>query len=281
MNISEALQASRQRLGKMYDTGESNVIAELLLGHILQKDRLALRWQAAELLSLQQEKAWESAISELEKGRPIQYVLHTAPFFGLDFYVDESVLIPRPETEELVVWALQYIGNQKLKVLEVGTGSACIAVALKKNAPQIEMYSIDIAADALAVASRNAAANSVNIHFERCNFLDKANWQQLPEFDVIISNPPYILPIEASGMAHHVLAHEPETALFVTNEDPQQFYKAILAFAHSKGEYVKAVFLELNQQFAQETERIYKGAGWETILRKDINDNWRMLQAVR
>lgn len=281
MNISEAIVVTKERLSNLYEPGERSAIAEHLLCHVLQKDKLYLRWQSAEPITLTQEQTINSLVLELEKGRPLQYVIGQATFYGLDFFVDESVLIPRPETEELVDWALQYIGDKPLRILEVGTGSGCIAIALKKNAPQIAIYSIDISQAALNVARRNARTNMVEITFEEHDFLNSNQWSHYADFDLIISNPPYILIEEAQNMEQNVLAHEPNKALFVTNNDAQQFYKAILDFAAFKGKSLAAVFLELNQQFAKETEQLFKNAAWHTVLKKDINDNWRMLQAIR
>lgn len=277
MTVKSAINECRSQLSGIYETSEALVIVEMLFCELLQTDALGLRMKADQRLSEAMVAKLSEQMEALQLQRPIQYVLGKAHFYGLQFKVNEVVLIPRPETEELVLAALKWIGKRPLKILEVGTGSGCIAIALQKNAAQIDVLSVDISKDAIAVAEANAALNNVGVRFQQCDFLDKKVWSQLGEFDMIISNPPYILPEESAEMERHVLQFEPSQALFVSNNDAQQFYAAIEKFASKHSPNTQAIFLELNQQFAKETERLYKSAGWKTHLYKDLNENDRML----
>lgn len=280
ITTGDAVQLARKALYPLYEAGEAHVMVEMLLCDILELDRLGLRMAMQDSLHPEDRQRFEALLEALVLGKPIQYVLGYADFYGLQFKVNEHTLIPRQETEELVEKVLARIGEQPLKVLEVGTGTGCIAVALKKYAPGIEIMSIDISQEALDLAAANAAMNGVEVDFVLCDFLDEANWGKLMDADMVVSNPPYILEAEAAAMENHVLGFEPHAALFVTDNDPQQFYRKILDWANSH-EKTKAVFLELNQQFASGTLDLYENAGWTSVLYKDLNDNDRILAAFR
>lgn len=280
LTIAAALQIARKGLVPQYETGEAQVIADMLLSHVLGLDRLGLRMAMQQEMSKAEQENFEQLLEALQTGRPVQYVLGIADFYGLKFKVNEDTLIPRPETEELVEKVLAWVGKRPLKVLEVGTGTGCIAIALKKYAPNLELLSVDISEAALKIATENALMNGVEVQFVACDFLDQSKWPGIGEVDIVVSNPPYILEAEAAFMENHVLSFEPHKALFVTNNDPQQFYKAILDWT-GQHKRTQAVFLELNQNFASDTLTLYKDAGWETVLHKDLNDNLRILAAFR
>lgn len=281
MNVRTAIIDTKSKLNALYDPGEAAAIVEVLFSSLLKTDRSGLRMIGERDLTLDEAVLLERQVQELCTHRPLQYVLGLTEFYGLSFKVDESVLIPRPETEELVLKALKWIGKRTLRVLEVGTGSGCIAIALKKNAPQIEMVSLDVSKEALAIAAYNAKVNDVAVMLRQCDFLDEANWAGLGYFDMVISNPPYILQEEARSMDANVLRYEPHQALFVTNGDVQQFYRKILAFADKAKGRTEAIFLELNQSFAAETLRLYTSGNWDARSHKDLNGNDRMLTAFR
>lgn len=278
--IADALQMARKELSPSYEAGEAQVIADMLLSHVLDLDRLGLRMAMQEEMSADNQAHFQKLLETLKTGMPVQYVLGIADFYGLRFKVNEHTLIPRPETEELVEKVLSWVGNRPLRVLEVGTGTGCIAIALKKNAPALDICSIDISEYALRLAAENAVMNEVEVQFIHGDFLDETVRKLLSEVDVIVSNPPYIMEAEAVSMENHVLNFEPHEALFVTDGDPQQFYKAIRDWAEQH-KSTKAVFLELNQNFASGTLELYKNAGWESVLYKDLNDNLRILAAFR
>lgn len=280
LKIADALQIARKGLAPQYEPGEAQVIADMLLSHVLGLDRLGLRMAMQQEMSTAEQGNFEQLLETLQTGRPVQYVLGVADFYGLKFKVDEHTLIPRPETEELVEKVLAWVGERPLKVLEVGTGTGCLAIALKKYAPNLELLSVDISEAALKIAAENALMNGVEVAFVACDFLDQSKWPGIGEVDIVVSNPPYILEAEAAFMENHVLNFEPRKALFVTDNDPQQFYKAILNWAE-KYKRTQAVFLELNQNFASGTLDLYKDAGWKAALHKDLNDNFRILEAFR
>ncbi|HTO15524.1 MAG TPA: peptide chain release factor N(5)-glutamine methyltransferase [Edaphocola sp.] len=278
MNIKEAIAYSKQRLSKLYDTGENGAITELLLVTLLGIDRTNLRINEDKKLTKTEELSLREYLLQLETGAPLQYVLGETLFYNLIFKVNKSVLIPRPETEELVLAVLKWMNGSAFKVLEIGAGSGCIAIALKKNNPLIEMVSIDISEEALTLARENAVLNQVQVDFKNLDFLDEKECTSLTSFDIIVSNPPYILPEEASKMECNVLDFEPHLALFVSNNDPLQFYKAISNHVSKPRNLVKSIFLELNQQFAAQTKSLFDPLIWSSTIIKDINNNQRILQ---
>ena len=229
--------------------------------------------------------SFEHALSRLKNHEPIQYILSEAYFFGLTFSVNSSVLIPRPETEELVAWVLGHFkSNDAPKILDLGTGSGCIAIALAKTLPNAEVYALDVSAEALEVARTNAQKNDVSINFIEANML---NWVSNQHFDVILSNPPYVTKKEQAQMKENVLVHEPHLALFVANESPLIFYKALKNIAQ-KLRFPLHELENLIQQFAASQssskrtsiEDAYKILGVEESLSdKEIKRAYRRLLA--
>lgn len=231
------------------------------------------------ILTQAEEDKFSFAVQELKTQKPIQYITNSQSFFSLDFYVDESVLIPRPETEELVQWAFQYIENkQDTNVLDICTGSGCISISIKKNFFKTNVFAVDICEKALSVARKNAKKNEVFINFEKKNVLEDFILKE--KFDVIISNPPYVRPSEKLYMKANVLNFEPSIALFVEEENPLIFYEKISDFALTnlkKGGYL---FFEINQYLSSETQKMLKEKGFNHIeLRKDFRENDRMIKA--
>jgi release factor glutamine methyltransferase len=202
----------------------------------------------------------------------------------MKLFVDENVLVPRPETEELVDWVIKYCQSQgltNLSILDIGTGSGCIALALKKHLPKSKVTAIDISMGALHIAQKNAINLGLEIDWVQGNILNEEEWGSLPEFDIIVSNPPYITLPEKESILPNVLRYEPHQALFVTDEDPQQFYKAIETFAQQKLQEEGIVFMELHRDFARDTQTYYDHKNWQTTLRKDMQGNDRMLVAKK
>ena len=206
----------------------------------------------------------ESAVAELMKNVPLQYVIGKAWFMDMEFDVNRSVLIPRPETEEMVSLILKDLANravQPMRILDVGTGSGCIAVSIKKNSPESELLAIDISQEALQVAKANATKNNVDVTFLRIDILDTESWSDLPEFDLIVSNPPYVTESEKKLMLPNVLDYEPHKALFVADEDPLVFYQAIMLFAKSKLRKKGHLWFEINEKFGLQMKELafYQG----------------------
>ncbi|HTS42969.1 MAG TPA: peptide chain release factor N(5)-glutamine methyltransferase [Puia sp.] len=287
MTIYEATRQLISRLALIYDHREATAIADLVMENIsgLKKvDRIIhkntdLSLSASELLSKYSE--------DLLSHKPVQYVLHEAWFCGMKFYVDEQVLIPRPETEELVEWVIAEIQSSKkktetkLRILDIGTGSGCIAVALKKKLPEAEIHTCDISREALEVAKRNAFSHKTDIQFFQLDFLDENSWSTLDSYQWIVSNPPYIPLYDKKNMQPNIVDYEPHLALFVTENNPLVFYEAIAAFAVKKLLPPGEVFLELHEELASRIKELFLGKNFKTAeIRKDIHGRDRMLKAT-
>lgn len=213
---------------------------------------------------------------------PLQYVLNESWFCGLKFYVDRNVLIPRPETEELVEWIISNckFPVDELKILDIGCGSGCIPITLKRRIRKAEVWSCDISGSALAVAGKNAASLGTEVNFVEMDFLDKDSWKVLPSFDIIVSNPPYVPEKDKSSMSPNILANEPATALFVPDNDPLVFYKAMAEFGKDHLSATGSIYAELHEELGEATSRLFQGAGYITELKKDMQQKDRMIKAV-
>jgi release factor glutamine methyltransferase len=250
--------------------GKSN--DELMFESLLQTDFLSIR-------------------ERLLNGEPIQYITGFAWFYGLKFKVNPNVLIPRPETEELVEWVLETVGKRKnVRILDIGTGSGCIPVTLKIKNPSLEVAAVDISEGALITASRNAYRQNADVTFTRLDILDEKKWAELGQFDIIVSNPPYIPHVEKTLMERNVLAFEPELALFVEDDNALIFYECIAEFAkiHAKKPEnavntegsLSVLFFECNQYNALEVVALLEQKGFTNVeLRKDMSGNDRMIRA--
>lgn len=220
------------------------------------------------------------AVKDLKRGRPLQYILGQAWFFGLTLMVTPDVLIPRPETEELVQLILdEHAANSDhLSVLDIGTGSGCIAIALKNKRPHFEVTALDISSGALAVATANATANKAEIQFIQGDVLDDDFWNKLPNCDIIVSNPPYIRATEQAAMAQHVVEHEPHTALFVPDNDALVFYRAIGHLALKKLNPGGKLYFEINETLGAETQLLLQELGFNKVrLLQDMQGKNRFL----
>jgi release factor glutamine methyltransferase len=213
---------------------------------------------------------------------PWQYITGFADFYGLKFKVDSSVLIPRPETEELVFQIIQKFKNLKIKILDIGTGSGCIAVTLAKNLPEAEIYAVDISEEALKVASYNSELNNTKIHFNKIDILNPGQSEKLPAFDVIVSNPPYICREESENLSANVTKYEPHLALFTTDDDPLQFYKAIINFSDKHLVSGANLFFELSALYARNVLQLVQRSGFEEVsLMYDLQKQPRILTAKK
>jgi len=232
------------------------------------------------LSSIEEEKL-KLALIELKKERPLQYILGTAYFVDLELEVNTAVLIPRPETEELVHWILSDEDKlNPLTILDIGTGSGCIAISLKKTAQLWNVAALDVSEQALDVAHRNASKNKVSIQFHLEDILDKKQW--LIPLDVIVSNPPYVVPSEKEQMLSNVLDYEPDLALFVPEEDPLLFYKRIIEFAHQNLKPSGALYFEINPIFVDELVTFFKKFTFDSVeVRNDYLNRPRMIKAIK
>lgn len=281
MTLQSARQQLYAQLKKLYDEREAANITDWVMEHITGKKKIDWLINKQAVLSAALLTKLATITKELLAHRPVQYVLGEAWFAGMKFYVNETTLIPRPETEELVDWAwreVQYATFNIQNILDIGTGSGCIPIALKKKLPQVQVTSIDISRDALQVAAKNAADWQVEVSLLAVDFLQEAVWDQLPVVDIIVSNPPYIKQSESAGMAKHVVDFEPGIALFVPDEDTLIFYRKIAAFGKTHLTKQGSIFLEINEALGKEAVELYAQEGYRTELRKDLQGKDRMLR---
>lgn len=223
----------------------------------------------------------KTIVKKLQQTQPIQYIFGETEFFGLSFHVNSDVLIPRPETEELVEWILADHKQESAskRILDIGTGSGCIAISLAKNIPTSCVTALDVSHNAIEVAKRNAHNHELTIQFIEKDILHLKNGDLNEQFDVIVSNPPYVCENEKSTINNHVLLHEPHLALFVPNDNPLQFYEAIALFAHTNLAINGAIYVEINYLFGKETQQLFHQYGFSTHLKKDIAGKDRMIKA--
>jgi release factor glutamine methyltransferase len=273
MTIRDAVTTLAGQLHKLYDEGEALNIANMVLERVTGCTRSEMIVEKNKTLGAAQQEQLRKYAGELLTHKPVQYVLGEAWFMNMRFRVTEDVLIPRPETEELVDLVIKNVAKES-RILDVGTGSGCIAVALKKYLPRSEVYAVDISEKALTVAMENASANNVEKQFSQVNILDEAQWGMLPAFDVIVSNPPYIPVTEKSSMAGNVVNFEPHTALFVPDSDPLIFYKTIGRFAESKSHRCK-LFFEIHESMGNELRAHFNDYHME--IKKDLQGKERMM----
>ncbi len=278
MTYAAAKKILEDALTPDYGEGEAGSMARIVLEALFYHKR---NMSSGALLDTGQETRMRAMLERLLSGEPVQYVVGHAWFYGLFFHVDRRVLIPRPETEELVHWVLETCrSSSSMRVLDVGTGSGCIAVTLKKKRPDWEVSAMDASEDAIEVALVNAGLNGCHIHPVRQDVLEEALWAQLGAFDLIVSNPPYIPPSETALMPVQVIDHEPGMALFVPEDDPLLYYRTIAHLAKrslSPGGYL---FFEANEFRAQDVALVLQGSGLTGIeVRQDLQGKSRMVAA--
>ncbi|WP_114789065.1 peptide chain release factor N(5)-glutamine methyltransferase [Niabella yanshanensis] len=225
-------------------------------------------------------KMWDAIEKRLQQSEPIQYILNEAWFYDIPFYVNQSVLIPRPETEELVDWIIKdHKEKHDLSILDIGTGSGCIPVILKRKIPQSRVSSCDISNEALLVAQKNARKHKTEINFIQSDFLNKNNWSSFSATDIIVSNPPYIPQQEKSLMHDNVLAHEPHLALFVEDSNPLIFYAAIAEAGKTLLKDNGTIYVEIFEGLGKETQLLFENQGFNPVLKKDMQGKDRFVKA--
>jgi release factor glutamine methyltransferase len=286
MTFELAEQSLTTALDSLYDDREAATIAAMVMEFVTGKSKMD-RWLVkSETVSDNHLDRLQQYTNELRTGKPVQYVLGEAWFAGLCLNVNEHTLIPRPETEELVnlcaSWVSTNFNNkQHIQILEIGTGSGCISIALHNKIPTAIITAIDISAGAIEVATSNAAKYNTPILFKTIDFLDETCWPDLGSYDIIISNPPYIAENEKTNMAAHVLNFEPHTALFVANNNPLIFYNAIAYFGNTHLSSGGAIFVEINQALGPQTQDVFVKNNYTAVLKKDLFENDRMIVATK
>lgn len=266
-------------LSGRYDRRESASITRTICCDILGISSSTFYIKEAVTPSPEQEHLLHEVLQRLQQGEPLQYIEGHTPFCGLDFKVSPAVLIPRPETAELIDWIAQDHAEQSPNILDLGTGSGCIAIALSKRIPEAAIEACDISPEALAVAKENGEKNGVGVSFFHHDMLDLAT--PLPHsYNIIVSNPPYIKQSEAAEMEDHVTRWEPHTALFVPDDDALRFYRAIAAIGQTEAlRPGGTIYVEINQALGKETVELFESYGYKEVeLRKDIYGNDRMVK---
>ena len=266
-------------LSGCYAAGEVTALTRILATELLGIPQMTYFLKDNITLTAKQEALLDNAIERLKKQEPIQYILGYSDFCGLRFKVTQATLIPRPETSELVEWIASE-ATGKASILDIGTGSGCIAVSLANKMPQSDVTAWDISTDALAVAAENSKANKCTVSFEHVDIL--AYQPTCEQFDIIVSNPPYIKENEAEAMHANVLHWEPHTALFVPDSDPLLFYRTIAQKGLTMLRNGGRLYFEINRAHGKDTMEMLESLGYTSIeLRKDFAENDRMIRAVK
>ncbi|MGZ4047999.1 MAG: peptide chain release factor N(5)-glutamine methyltransferase [Bacteroidia bacterium] len=306
--INDVVRFFRQELSSLYEKEELESIMVYCFEAYLNIGRSGIGIKGNETMSESELLKFNFAIKDLKKHKPIQYILGQADFYKLKFKVNEHVLIPRPETEELVdliIKDYQSSGrnNNDLSILDIGTGSGCIPIALKKNIPEAKISALDISEEALALAKENAEINGTEINFLKFDILSTLNLpagqsglelltsnsehpisdiqSPTPVFDIIVSNPPYIRISEKENMSQNVLNYEPHLALFVNDPNPLLFYKTIAGFALKYLKPNGKIYFEINQALGLESKYMLENKGFKNVeLIKDLSNNYRILRST-
>jgi release factor glutamine methyltransferase len=305
MEWSQAQKELAKQLEPAYGNREAGIIADWVMERLTGQSKLERLLRKTEQLGTSDLAVYERFRDELLAGRPVQYVLGEAWFGGMKFFVDERVLIPRPETEELVEWMIgeapgsgmaaaqagagvdvagvagtEAFAKAAGAILDVGTGSGCIAITLRRRLPGVDVYACDVSNGALAVAEQNAEELGAAVGFLGADFLNRSGWDSLPAVQWVVSNPPYIPLKERASMATHVIDAEPALALFVPDDDALVFYRALGEFAGRRMGVGGVLFAEVHEGLGGEVRDLLLGLGAvEVVLRKDLQGKDRMIKA--
>ena len=281
MTLIEYRSYFRLKLEFIYKVEESDDLLKRIIKAYFNWEPIKIGLEPNYVLSQKEEERLNLALNELKKEKPLQYILGNCSFMGLEFQVNSNVLIPRPETEELVQWIVndEEIIQPK-RVLDIGTGSGCVAVTLKHFLPHLQISALDISGEALKVAENNAQINATKVKFHQADILKKINWRT--PLDIIVSNPPYVLPSEKKQMKTNVLNYEPLLALFVTEEDPLIFYKKIIEFAKHNLKQGGVIYFEINPIFVNELSAFLRENAFNSVeVRNDFLERPRMIRAKK
>ena len=284
MLIKDCKNTFHKELTSIYDEQEVDSFFYIILDKIHRLKRIDLALNPGTVMDYSQLRQWKNILSDLKRQKPIQYILGETEFYGLRFLVNENILIPRPETEELVALIINEearSNKQKagFKILDIGTGSGCIAITLAKNIPTAEVFAIDISEKALATAEKNAELNEVKVTFLQKNILETPDLGQ--QFDIIVSNPPYVRNLEKAQIKANVLEYEPHLALFVEDTDALLFYRKIAQLALKNLNPNGKLYFEINQYLGKETVDLVESYGFKNLkLIQDIYGNERMITAI-
>ena len=283
MPLSEFRIYFRKILSEFYSNREIDTFFKILIDFYFDWKSTFIGLNPNYVLDSNQLQKLKFALAELELGKPIQYVTNQAFFLNNDFYVNDSVLIPRPETEELVKWVLDDINEYKITsphLMDIGTGSGCIAISLAKANKEIKLTAIDLSKEALIIAKKNASKHKVKIDFVQEDIQSLSHLNRT--FDIIVSNPPYIHPDEKKDILPNVLNHEPHMAVFTPNDDPIYFYRLIINFASKVLKSLGGLYLEINPKFLELLKSNFSSRNFSEVeVRNDIFGKPRMLKVIK
>jgi release factor glutamine methyltransferase len=282
-SIAKVIKSFKNQLAAIYPLTEINSIIEIVFEYTIGFSKTDLLLKPDTHLSDEQVEKLLSILDRLTNNEPVQYVLGETVFFDLTFNVAPGVLIPRQETEELVDWIIKDADGQTgLKVLDIGTGSGCIALSLAANLKKAEVLAYDVSEKALEIAKSNAALNQIAVNFEKKDILTNQNTFENQKNDIVVSNPPYVLEKEKEFMAENVLNYEPELALFVEDDDPLLFYKAIVNYSKINLKDGGKLYFEINEAYGNEVKELMINSGFKDVeVRKDLNGKERMACGIR
>ena len=288
MTLNEARTVLTKELKNIYNKDEVSNIIDLVLEHITGLPRIEQVKNKIPYLTCTQLEDLDSITERLKTNEPVQYVLGEAWFAGMKFKVNKNVLIPRPETEELVDWLVKGVNAQRpmlnvqCSIIDIGTGSGCIPISIKKRLPDADLSAIDVCSEALFTATENAIAHNTEINFTLLDFLDEEKWSELGNFDIIVSNPPYVKQTEKNSMHERVVSFEPPLALFVPDNDTLLFYRKLSGFAVNNLKPGGVFYAEINEALGNEIVDFFKSAGFTDVqLRKDMQRKDRMIKGTR
>jgi len=285
MTIEQAYFEFTEKLKAIYADREAENISDWVFENVTHLKRWERREHKNQELKESDLKKIKTFLKDLLQHKPVQYVLNEAWFYKMKFFVEENVLIPRPETEELVEWIItdfkQGKNSKPINIIDIGTGSGCIPIALKKELSNSNITAIDVSEKALLVAKKNADNLNATIHFLQIDFLDKNGWKRLQLYDTIVSNPPYIPINEKEILSKNVTDFEPGIALFVENNDPYIFYKKIAEFAKTHLKESGKIYVEVHEEYAKDVKTIFENAGYLAEIKKDIYGKERMVKAKK
>ncbi len=281
--IQQTAQTIKQQLSAIYPEPEAGAMAQEVLEHVLQQSRVQLSLNQQQEVTITQQEQLQSIVGRLLKHEPLQYVLGVAHFYGLELQVNQKVLIPRPETEELVDMVIKEHRNQQnLRILDICTGSGCIPIALAENLNTEAVYGLEVSEGALEIAKANAANYNQPIHWLHQDIFDEVQTIAPGSLDIITSNPPYVLEEEQQQMRANVLEFEPHLALFVPDTDPLKFYKRIATVGYTLLKLGGKLYFEINERYGPETCEVLLQAGFsEAKVVQDLFGKDRMVRAVR
>ncbi|NDP20066.1 MAG: peptide chain release factor N(5)-glutamine methyltransferase [Paludibacter sp.] len=278
--MQNVIQHIQSELRGHYPENEIKSFCNLIIQKLTGFSRIEILVNKNTNFSVEKQQDVEKIIEKLKKQVPIQYILGETDFYGHTFNVNESVLIPRPETEELVDWIQKDNSSNQIKnILDIGTGSGCIAISLKHIFTNAVVDAFDISETALVTAKSNARRNKVNINFIKADILNAPKFNK--KWDIIVSNPPYVTEFEKNEILPNVLEHEPHLALFVPDNDPLLFYRNIAKFAQEYLGQNGKLYFEINREFGMDCMNLLTNMGFSDVeLRKDISGNDRMIRAI-